>query len=159
MQPWYNYCDFHRKQGWSCTSIQQLQETMCKIKTDFLLPFVRDGVKSQEHSLRPLCPKVAKGFSCGHLSGRDIMIFQLETEARELFISLNSSPRCDEHIKYHSSKKQINKIALHEANLFSFPTITSWIVTWLQSTLNLFPWINYILHLAVQRQLTFERQG
>lgn len=112
MQPWYNYCDFHRKQGWSCTSIQQLQETMCKIKTDFLLPFVRDGVKSQEHSLRPLCPveTVAKGFSCGHLSGRDIMIFQLETESRELFISLNSSPRCDEHIKYHSSKKQINKL-------------------------------------------------
>lgn len=120
MQPWYNYCDFHRKQGWSCTSIQQLQETMCKIKTEFLLPFVRDGVKSQEYSLRPLCPveTVVKGFSCRHLSGRDIMILQLETESWELFISLNSSPLCAEHIKYHTSKTANQQFALHKANLF-----------------------------------------
>lgn len=51
-----NYCDFQGKRGWSCTSIQQLQEAMCKIKTEFVLPFVRDGAKSQEYSLRPLCP-------------------------------------------------------------------------------------------------------
>lgn len=161
MQPWYNYCDFHRKQGWSCTSIQQLQETMCKIKTEFLLPFVRDGVKSQEYSLRPLCPvgTVVKGFSCGHLSGRDIMILQLETESWELFISLNSSPRCAEHIKYHTRKKTNQQFALYKANLFVFPTITSRIVTWLQSTLSFFPWIHYLLHLAVQRHLTFQRQG
>lgn len=29
---------------------------MCKIKTEFVLPFVRDGAKSQEYSLRSLCP-------------------------------------------------------------------------------------------------------
>lgn len=111
MQPWYNYCDFHRKRGWSCTSIQQLQETMCKIKTEFLLPFVRDGVKSQEYSLRPLCPveTVVKGFSCGHLSGRDLMILQLETESWELFITPNSAPLCAQHINYHTIKKKKNQ--------------------------------------------------
>lgn len=111
MQPWYNYCDFHRKRGWSCTSIQQLQETMCEIKTEFLLPFVRDGVKSQEYSLRPLCPveTVVKGFSCGHLSGRDLMILQLETESWELFITPNSAPLCAQHINYHTIKKKENQ--------------------------------------------------
>lgn len=29
---------------------------MCEIKTEFVLPFVRDGTKSQEYSLRSLCP-------------------------------------------------------------------------------------------------------
>lgn len=145
MQPWYNYCDFHRKRGWSCTSIQQLQEAMCKIKTEFLLPFVRDGVKSQEYSLRPLCPveTVVKGFSCGHLSGRDLMILQLETESRELFISPNSSPRCAEHIKYHTSEKKKKKTNQQFALcnyrcVHSFPTMTSWTVTSPQPILNLF---------------------
>lgn len=56
---------------------------MCKIKTEFALPFVRDAARSQEYSLRPLCPveTVVKGFSCGHLCGRAIMILQLETES------------------------------------------------------------------------------
>lgn len=168
MQPWYNYCDFHRKQGWSCTSIQQLQETMCKIKTEFLLPFVRDGVKSQEYSLRPLCPveTVVKGFSCGHLSGRDIMILQLETESWELFISPNSSPRCAEHIKYHTSKEKEKKKIPNKQftphnyrSIHSFPTMTNRTVASLQSILNLFPWIDYILHLPVHWHLTFPRQG
>ena len=28
---------------------------MCKIKTENVLPFVRDGAKSLEYSLRPFC--------------------------------------------------------------------------------------------------------
>lgn len=87
---------------------------MCKIKTEYVLPFLRDaGVKSQEYSLRPLCPvwnSAVKGFSCGHLSGRDIMILQLETESWDLFISPNSSPHCAEHIKYQRKKKKINNL-------------------------------------------------
>lgn len=50
-----------------------------------------------------------KGFSCGHLSGRDIMILQLNTESWDLFISTNSSPRCAEHIKYHGGTKKRKK--------------------------------------------------
>lgn len=128
IQPQYNYRDFKGKEVWSCTSIQQLQETMWKIKTEYVLPFVRDGAKSQEYSLRPLCPvwnSAVKGFSCGHLSGRDIMILQLETESWDLFISPNSSPPCAEHIKYYSGGK--NKLFAHRnyRSINSFTTMTS----------------------------------
>lgn len=101
---------------------------MCKIKTEYVLPFVRDGAKSQEYSLRPLCPvwnSAVKGFSCGHLSGRDIMILQLETESWDLFISPNSSPHCAEHIKYHRGKKN-QQFAHHNYRpINSFTTMTS----------------------------------
>ena len=103
---------------------------MCKIKTEYVPPFVRDGAKSQEYSLRPLCPvwnSAVRGFSCGHLSGRDIMILQLETESWDLFISPNSSPHCAEHIKYHRGrKKKTQQFAHHNyRSINSFTTMTS----------------------------------
>lgn len=92
-------------------------------------PFARDGAKSQEYSLRPLCPvwnSAVKGFSCGHLSGRNIMILQLETESWDLFISPNSSPRCAEHIKYQRGKKKNQQFAHHNyRSINSFTTMTS----------------------------------
>ena len=78
--------------------------------------------------IKALCPvwnSAVKAFSCGHLSGRDIMILQLETELWDLFISLNSS-RCAEHIKYHWGGKENQQFAQYNyRSIKSFTTVTS----------------------------------
>lgn len=101
-----------------------------------MISFVRDTMKSQEYSLRPLClvwNSAVKGFSCGHLSGRDIMILQLNTESWDLFISTNFSPRCAEHIKYHrgtkKKRKKINISPNHNyRSINRFITMTSYAI-------------------------------
>lgn len=125
--------DFYRKTG----LIQPLSPTIrgnhstYKIKTLHEISFVRCSVKSQEYSLRPLCPvwnSAVKGFSCGHLSGRDIMILQLETESWDLFISTNSSPRCAEHIKYHRGNKKSQHFVNSNYRCINSFTVTSNVV-------------------------------
>lgn len=76
------------------TSHQISQETVVYVKNTIgeWVPFVSAGLKSLEYSLRPMCPvwnmAVKRFLAVGiPLSGRDIMIHQLEAELWDLFIS------------------------------------------------------------------------
>lgn len=161
IQPRYRCSDSCRKLKLNPTIIRNEDENGACAS-----PFVRGAVKSQEYSLRPLCPVwnvAVKGFSCGHLSGRDIMILQLEAESWELFISPNSSLHCAEHIKQHRGRTKSTVCRCNYTSINSFTTMTSRAIHFIFSAaersvaLSLLPlesaFIPALWHLTFQRPL------